>query len=187
MVISRQYVLVLWCSVLMSDARSQENTLIDDYGNAQLCDFGLARILDDEPSGLTTTKTASWSLRYAAPELIKNDVTSHTRETDMWAWGCLLLVVSCPEVPVLPLNHLAGLRLSRAFCPMTPRKTNTRFRMPSGLASHPSILGLLMSLDLFNPSSRGAGNKPQSHGERLPGAGASYLLEPHVSSLPFPR
>lgn len=73
--------------------QSQENTLIDDAGNAQLCDFGLARILDAEPTGLTTSKTASWSLRYASPEIIKSDQLLHTLQSDVWAWGCLVLVV----------------------------------------------------------------------------------------------
>lgn len=68
--------------------------LIDDNGNAQLCDFGLAKTLGNTPSGLTVTKTAGWSLRYAAPELIKYDQVSHALNSDMWAWGCLLLVVS---------------------------------------------------------------------------------------------
>lgn len=71
----------------------QENTLIDEEGNAQLCDFGLAKILEDVPSGLTTTSTSCCSVRYAAPELLHDD-SSHGLESDMWAWGCLVLVVS---------------------------------------------------------------------------------------------
>lgn len=80
--------------------RHQENTLIDDSGSAQLCDFGLAKVLDAEPTGLTTTKTTSWSLRYAAPELIRNDQSSHTLESDVWAWACLLFVVRS-QLPTL--------------------------------------------------------------------------------------
>lgn len=71
----------------------QENTLIDDDGNAQLCDFGLAKILEAVPSGLTTSDTISRSLRYAAPELLNNNKPAHTLPSDAWAWGCLLLVV----------------------------------------------------------------------------------------------
>lgn len=70
----------------------QENTVIDAYGNAQLCDFGLAKILDDVPSGLTTTRASSYTIRYAAPEIIMGE-SLHTIASDMWAWGCLVLFV----------------------------------------------------------------------------------------------
>lgn len=68
--------------------------MIDDDENALLCDFGLARVLEEVPSGLTTTSIGTCSLRYAAPELISDDVSPHTLPSDMWALGCLLLVVS---------------------------------------------------------------------------------------------
>lgn len=58
-----------------------------------LCDFGLARVLDDEPSGLTTTGLPKFTLYYASPELL-NNVMYHTLQSDVWAWGCLLLSVS---------------------------------------------------------------------------------------------
>lgn len=58
-----------------------------------LCDFGLARILEDVPSGLTTTSARGCTFRYAAPELVLGDGL-HSLAGDVWAWGCLLLVVS---------------------------------------------------------------------------------------------
>lgn len=58
-----------------------------------LCDFGLARMLEDEPSGLTTTASPKFTLYYASPELL-NNITCHTLQSDVWAWGCLLLSVS---------------------------------------------------------------------------------------------
>lgn len=48
----------------------------------------------DAPSGLTITRTTAWTTRYAAPELIKGDAPTHTLASDVWAWACLLLVVS---------------------------------------------------------------------------------------------
>lgn len=76
----------------------KENTLVNDAGDAMLCDFGLARILEDVPSGLTTTSAPGCTLRYAAPELVAGDGSVHSLASDVWAWGCLLLVVSpgCP-------------------------------------------------------------------------------------------
>lgn len=64
-----------------------------------LCDFGLARILEDIPSGLTTTSAPGCTLRYAAPELIVGGEGSiHSLASDVWAWGCLSLVVSFREL-----------------------------------------------------------------------------------------
>lgn len=70
----------------------QENTLVDSAGNAMLCDFGLARMLEDAPSGLTTTGSPQFTLFYASPELL-NEGTRHTLKSDVWAWGCLFLGV----------------------------------------------------------------------------------------------
>lgn len=49
------------------------------------------------PSGLVTTKTTSYTLRYASPELVRGE-TLHTLASDVWAWGCLLFFVSLPNV-----------------------------------------------------------------------------------------
>lgn len=70
----------------------QANTLIDNHGNALLCDFGLATIVDEVPSGLTTPNKDACTARYASPELIMGGI--RTLECDVWAWGCLLLEVS---------------------------------------------------------------------------------------------
>lgn len=77
-----------------------------------LCDFGLAKVIEDVPSGLTTTSTPSCSVRYAAPELIVGDGSPHTLQSDVWAWGCVLLVVGPSTVFVgstdqscVPVDH----------------------------------------------------------------------------------
>lgn len=72
----------------------KENTLVDNHGNAMLCDFGLARILEDDPSGLTTTRSTKYTTRYACPELLMVERARHTLKSDIWAWGCLVLGVS---------------------------------------------------------------------------------------------
>lgn len=78
----------------MTNLAVQENTLVNDARDAVLCDFGLAKILEDVPSGLTTTSTSACTLRYAAPELIQGDGSPRTLASDVWAWACLLLGVS---------------------------------------------------------------------------------------------
>lgn len=57
-----------------------------------LCDFGLARMLEDASSGLTTTCSPKYTLWYASPELVNNN-SRHTLASDVWAFGCLLLQV----------------------------------------------------------------------------------------------
>lgn len=71
----------------------QGNVLINDNLRAVLCDFGLSTILQDEPSGLTTTKSIKGSTRYMSPELLDEDA-SLSLMSDIWAWGCLLFEVS---------------------------------------------------------------------------------------------
>lgn len=57
-----------------------------------LCDFGLARTMDDFPSGLTTTRFSMGTCRYASPEVALFN-KPRTLESDMWSWGCLFLTV----------------------------------------------------------------------------------------------
>ncbi|KAG9021812.1 hypothetical protein FS837_006960, partial [Tulasnella sp. UAMH 9824] len=66
------------------------NVLITDSVEAVLCDFGLARLADGQPSGLTTTKQTKGSLRYMSPELHEDNAV-HTLNSDVWAYGCLVL------------------------------------------------------------------------------------------------
>ncbi|KAG8925020.1 hypothetical protein FRC01_010779 [Tulasnella sp. 417] len=71
-----------------------ENVLITDRVEAVLCDFGLARLADGQPSGLTTTKTIKGSTRYMSPELLDEGAV-HTLHSDIWAYGCLVLKAPC--------------------------------------------------------------------------------------------
>lgn len=61
-------------------------------GRALLCDFGLSQVLEETPSGLTTTTSIGLTTRYGGPELFE-DNPCRTLPSDIWAWGCLLLVV----------------------------------------------------------------------------------------------
>lgn len=58
------------------------------------CDFGLARVMDNQPSGLTTTTTVKGTTRYLSPELLLDDNAEKTLQSDVWAWGCAVYEVS---------------------------------------------------------------------------------------------
>lgn len=65
-----------------------DNVLIDDEGNARLCDFGLVRLLSEESTGFTTTTAHTGTTRYLSYELIATD-TYPTSASDVYAVGCL--------------------------------------------------------------------------------------------------
>lgn len=77
--------------------------MITDQVEAVLCDFGLARLTDGQPSGLTTSKTVKGSTRYMSPELLEEDAV-HTLRSDVWAYGCLVL-----KVRLLPIGGIRAL------------------------------------------------------------------------------
>lgn len=71
---------------------NQANALVNKDIRAVLCDFGLSRLMQTDPSGLTTSVSVKGSTRYLSPELLEEGAT-HSRESDVWAWGCVLLEV----------------------------------------------------------------------------------------------
>lgn len=87
-------------SAFINERRSnQSNVLIDDEGNACLCDFGLSRIL--QSTGFTT-KSIAGTCRWMAIELTIPDddvVVELTEATDVWAFGMTALEVSSSSAP----------------------------------------------------------------------------------------
>ncbi|KAH0888463.1 hypothetical protein HID58_050892 [Brassica napus] len=63
------------------------NILLDDNGHIKLCDFGLARKLDDITKSPSTGKRGT--PYYMAPELYE-DGGVHSFASDLWALGCVL-------------------------------------------------------------------------------------------------
>lgn len=94
----------------------QNNVIINEEGRAMLCDFGLARLEEDEPSGLTTSLgLRDGDARYMSPDLLfvgdmerlDDDAISvlsdhlpngsfRTTASDIWAFGCTALLVWLP-------------------------------------------------------------------------------------------
>ncbi|KAG8820125.1 hypothetical protein FRC17_010241 [Serendipita sp. 399] len=66
------------------------NILIDDRGTARLCDFGLARVVEDGEA--VFTGTVMCTVRYAAPELSSPTNTrkvAQTTRTDVYSLACV--------------------------------------------------------------------------------------------------
>jgi serine/threonine protein kinase len=79
----------------MSDS-SQGNILIDNCGNARICDFGRVRIVLEEhvsDDGLKTTSDHVGANAYPAFELARSDRALPTAASDIYALGCLGLEV----------------------------------------------------------------------------------------------
>ncbi|KAG8839019.1 hypothetical protein FRC18_001389 [Serendipita sp. 400] len=81
------------------------NVLIADNGDACLCDFGLARVMQTEigiPSGFTTSNFAG-SIRYMAPELLNGEdedsIPLVNTATDIYALGCVGLEMMTDQIP----------------------------------------------------------------------------------------
>ncbi|KAF8326090.1 kinase-like domain-containing protein [Cantharellus anzutake] len=75
------------------------NILINDMGRAQLCDFGLSCILDELPTGLTTSVRGG-TLRFLAPELLDASKDPHpTTNSDVYAFGCTSIQILFDHPP----------------------------------------------------------------------------------------
>ncbi|KAG8986246.1 hypothetical protein FRB90_004125, partial [Tulasnella sp. 427] len=74
------------------------NVLVTEDIRGMLGDFGLSRVLEADPTGLTTSKTIKGSMRYMSPELV-NEGLGHTLQSDIWAFGCLALEILTGQHP----------------------------------------------------------------------------------------
>ncbi|KIO28111.1 hypothetical protein M407DRAFT_72376, partial [Tulasnella calospora MUT 4182] len=86
-----------------------ENVLVTDVFHAALSDFGLSRVLDafGHGSGFTTSDNVKGTYNYIAPELFKAEKPRPTLETDMYAFGGLILTVMSGKAPFWGLKHEA--------------------------------------------------------------------------------
>ncbi|KAG8898723.1 hypothetical protein FRB99_007195, partial [Tulasnella sp. 403] len=83
------------------------NILVSDDGDAMLCDFGLSKLLEDVPSGLTTESGQKGTTRWMAPEQLgKHPV--YTTESDAYAFGCLALEIMTEKPPFVTCTHDPG-------------------------------------------------------------------------------
>ncbi|EJD40349.1 kinase-like protein, partial [Auricularia subglabra TFB-10046 SS5] len=75
------------------------NILVSKSHQAQLCDFGYASMKVDKGESLFQSSAAKGTWRWMAPELLSDDNPRHTKASDVWAYGCLLVEVLSGKVP----------------------------------------------------------------------------------------
>lgn len=79
---------------------SQENILVNDSNEAEICDFGLARALDGTRSGFTSTGGSGGigTVPYASPEALNGGVDNGSTSTDIYSFASVLVHVRPPVV-----------------------------------------------------------------------------------------
>lgn len=81
----------------------QSNVLIKDSGQAALCDFGLAQVMDEEFEQLASLTIHRGTVRWTSPERLE-DNGPLAPSSDVWSWGWLLW-----EVRLFPMAKLTSL------------------------------------------------------------------------------
>ncbi|KAG9048424.1 hypothetical protein FS837_012872 [Tulasnella sp. UAMH 9824] len=74
-----------------------DNFLINDKEGVELCDFGLSRILNGAPSGLTTG-AGGGTYAFQAPEYML-DGTKYSKSLDLFSFGSSILTILSGELP----------------------------------------------------------------------------------------
>ncbi|KZV94485.1 kinase-like protein, partial [Exidia glandulosa HHB12029] len=73
------------------------NILVSQTGDALLCDFGLASVMDASYFAHNSPSKGTW--RWMAPELFATDDARHTTYSDIWALGCVALEILSGCIP----------------------------------------------------------------------------------------
>jgi serine/threonine protein kinase len=118
--------------------------LIDDYGHARICDFGLVRILSNEKTGMTTTSEHTGTTRYLAYELVAPGQPITTTASDVHAIGCIGLDASLLFATVkysfliFSLVYLPDTSLRKVYKVCPDHSTNPRSDSTSEGTSSPT-------------------------------------------------
>lgn len=89
-------------------------------------DFGLARILEAEPSGLTAPSAFLGTAGYLAPELAFGDSSAPTVQADIYSLGAILYELVGGQLPFGAETGLAALRRADRETPPSLRTSNPR-------------------------------------------------------------
>ena len=74
------------------------NILIDEFGNARICDFKKALIINEMTNEDIRKNKTAMTPCYTAPELFNSD-GEYSFKTDLWALGCIMYEMAVGQVP----------------------------------------------------------------------------------------
>ena len=105
------------------------NILVDEKGEPQVTDFGLAKLVSERESGLTLSATMLGSPSYMAPEQADGRPGDVTTATDVYGLGAVLYELLAGRPPFMGPSPLATARLvveePPAPLPAVPRDLST--------------------------------------------------------------
>ncbi|KIO27571.1 hypothetical protein M407DRAFT_232670 [Tulasnella calospora MUT 4182] len=79
-----------------------DNVLIDQCGIPRIIDFGLSKLLEEEPHlspALSTSLREAGNARWVAPELLLEENASRSLKTDIFSLGCVAFFILTGDVP----------------------------------------------------------------------------------------
>jgi tetratricopeptide (TPR) repeat protein len=111
------------------------NILVTAAGTPKLLDFGIAKLLNPEPSDLalmvTRTTGRLMTPEYASPEQVRGEPVSTA--TDVYALGVLLYELLVGRPP-FKMDSASPLEVARAICEQEPVRPSTAARHNSAIA-----------------------------------------------------
>lgn len=112
------------------------NIMISPDGQVKLLDFGIARILDDDPTGITREGHRVYTPEYASPEQAQGKSVGIA--TDIYSLGVLLYELLAGTRP-LDLEELSPAARERRICEDRPKPPSQQVQIPAS-DSHPKTL-----------------------------------------------
>ncbi len=115
------------------------NILVDTGGRVRLLDFGIAKMLDEDPD-LTAAGASLMTLRYAAPEQVSGGMTGVS--CDLYATGVLLFELLAGSSPYGELRDPAALvhAIAHQDAPPLPARRPNGEKIPRDLAAIVAML-----------------------------------------------
>ncbi|CUA69956.1 Tyrosine-protein kinase JAK1 [Rhizoctonia solani] len=125
------------------------NVLVSDRGAPVLADFGNSLHLDQSMRFTQTTSNKPWTMRWSAPELIKES-GEHSRAADVYALGMTIYEVMSGTIPYKGKSehHIVFLVMGKWEPPERPRG------IPTGRKDGDKLWGLLSRCWSLEPETR---------------------------------